>query len=100
MIYESTNLYLLTLLGHFALFLMVPVILFRSGWPVLAGIVMMASTLLPIAGQTWFTDSEMPGLAFLLMFEAPISLLVFVAGVVVSITRHRSRQSGGSADVH
>ncbi len=99
MIYESTTLYLLTLLAHFALFLIVPVILFRNGWPVFAGIVMMASTLLPLAGQTWFTDSEMPGLAFLLMFEAPIALLVFVAGVAVSITRHRSRQVRGSANL-
>ena len=95
MIYESTNLYLLVLLAHFALFLIVPVILFRKGRPVLASIVMMASTLLPIAGQACFTDSDMPGSGFLLLVEAPIALLVFIAGVAVSITQLCSRLNGG-----
>jgi hypothetical protein len=89
MIYDSASLYLLVLIAHFAVFVIVPVVLFRAGWPTLAGIVMVISTLLPIAGQTWLTDSEMPGAALLLMFEAPVALIVLVAGLAVSIRRWR-----------
>lgn len=84
---DSWALYNITLLMHVLLYFGGPVLLFRSGWPVAGGVVMLASTILPLAAQTWFTDSDVPGFAFLLMVEVPLALLALIAGCILSIVR-------------
>ena len=84
---ESWTLFYVTLASHFLLFFGAPVVLFKLRWPVAGGLAMLLSTLLPIAGQTWFTDSDAPGLAFLLMLEFPLAVLILAVGICVSIHR-------------
>lgn len=86
-ILESWALYNLTLLVHFLLYVAAPIILFKRGWPIAGGLVMVASTVLPIGGQTWFTDSDFPGFGLLLMMELPLATLVLLTGSVVSASR-------------
>ena len=70
---------------HWVIFVFAPILLFRAGWHVMGGVIMLLSTLMPLAGQVWFTDSDAPGLAFLLMIEAPAGMLVLLAGVAVKV---------------
>lgn len=86
-IVESWTLYNLTLLVHFVLYLAAPILLFKRGWPVAGGLVMVASTILPISGQTWFTDSDSPAFGFLLMVELPLAVLVLLTGLAMSASR-------------
>ncbi len=87
MIFESYPLFYAVFLLHYVLLIGAPVLLFRSGWPVTGGLISLASTVLPIAGQTWFTDSDMPGCGLLLMVEAPLAFLVLLIGVGLSATK-------------
>jgi hypothetical protein len=84
MIADSPPLFLATFFLHFLLFVGAPMVLFRRGWPISGALISLASTLLPIGCQTWFTDSDSPGLSFLLMLELPIALLILVAAVVMA----------------
>lgn len=86
-IVESWALYNLTLLVHLFLYLAAPTLLFKRGWPIVGGLVMVASTILPIGGQTWFTESDSPGFGLLLMVELPLAVLVLLIGVAISASR-------------
>ena len=86
MLPASWPMYYAMLYAHWAIFIVAPIAMFRAGWPVTGGLIMLLSTLMPIAGQVWFTDSDAPGLAFLLMMEVPIAALVLVAGIAVKVT--------------
>lgn len=97
MLVNSPALYFAILLLHFVAYLTAPVVLFRRGWPIAAGVAMLVSALLPIAGQVWFTDSDAPGLAFLLMLEAPPALLVLAVGIGITATRTIKRLRGHNA---
>ena len=87
MITLSWPLYYAMLYAHWVLFLVAPIALFRLGWFATGGLVMLIATLMPIAGQTWFTDSDAPGLGLLLMVELPIAALVLLAGIGMSVAR-------------
>lgn len=84
---ESWALYNLTLITHLILYIAAPLFLFKRGWPIAGGLVMVASTILPIGGQTWFTDSESPAFGLLLMVELPLALVVLLIGVAVTSSR-------------
>jgi hypothetical protein len=86
-IIESWPLYNLTLVAHLVMYMAAPVWLFKRGWPITGGVVMAVSTILPIAGQTWFTDSESPAFGLLIMVELPFALLVVLVGIAISIAR-------------
>jgi hypothetical protein len=86
MVAVSWPLYYAMLYAHWVLFAFAPIVLFRAGWHVTGGVIMLLSTLMPIAGQVWFTDSDAPGLAFLLMIEAPIAGLVLQVGIAMKVT--------------
>jgi hypothetical protein len=72
---------------HSVLLIGGPIVLFRRGWPIAGGLVSLAATILPIAGQTWFTDSESPGLGLLFMVEVPCAFAILVAGVCLTTAR-------------
>jgi len=91
-IMDSSALYYLTVLTHFGLYIIAPIWLFVRGWPIVGGVVMLASTILPIAGQIWFTNSEMPGFGLLLVVEFPLALMVLLIGVVVTLSRWFTRR--------
>jgi hypothetical protein len=74
------------IIAHSVIFIFAPILLFRAGWPLSGGVIMALSTLMPIAGQVWFTDSDSPGLGFLLLMELPIAGLVLLAGLVIRVT--------------
>jgi hypothetical protein len=83
----SWPLYYTMLVGHFVLFFVAPIVLFRFRCPIIGGVIMLASTMMPIAGQALFTDSDSAGLAFLLLFEFPVACIVFVAGLIIGLRR-------------
>ena len=70
---------------HWVIFVFAPILLFRAGWHVMGGVIKLLSTLMPLAGQVWFTNSDAPGLVFLLMIEVPVGMLVLLAGVAVKV---------------
>ena len=86
-IIESRALYEAMLYGHWIVFVLGPVILFKCGHPIAGGVVMLLATMMPLAGQAWFTDSDAYGLAFLLFLEAPIALLVLLVGLAIGLPR-------------
>ena len=86
MIAVSWPMYYAMLYAHWVIFIFAPIALFRAGWPVTGGLIMALSTLMPIAGQVWFTDSDAPGLVFLLMMEVPIAALALLAGIAMKVT--------------
>lgn len=86
-IMESWTLYYLTLFVHMTLYIVAPVWLFRQGWPITGGLIMVASTILPIGGQTWFTDSESPAFGLLIIVELPLAVIVLLIGVLLTISR-------------
>ncbi|HEX7819347.1 MAG TPA: hypothetical protein VF463_01870 [Sphingobium sp.] len=86
-IVESWSLYNLILVAHLVLYIGAPIWLFKQGWPILGGVVMVGSTILPIAGQTWFTDSESPAFGLLIMVELPFALIVLLVGTGISLAR-------------
>ena len=92
MLAASWPMYYAMLYAHWAIFIVAPIALFRAGWPVTGGLIMLLSTLMPIAGQVWFTDSDAPGFAFLLMMEVPIAALVLVAGIGMKVSAFMGRQ--------
>ena len=75
------------LYSHWAIFIVSPIVLFKVGWPITGGVVMLLSTLMPIVGQVWFTDSDAPGLVFLLMIEAPIAAFVLFVAIAMKVSR-------------
>ena len=85
MIAVSWPIFYAILYAHWAIFIVAPIALFRAGWPVSGGLIMLLSTLMPIAGQVWFTNSDAPGLVFLLMIEVTVGMLVLLAGVAVKV---------------
>ena len=92
MIAVSWPIFYAILYAHWAIFIVAPIALFRAGWPVSGGLFMLLSTLMPIAGQVWFTDSDAPGLAFLLMIELPIAALVLLAAIAMQVTALLNRR--------
>ena len=86
MIVMNQPLFWAMLFAHWAIFIFAPIVLFRAGWPVSGGVIMLLSTLMPIAGQVWFTDSDAPGLGLLLMVEVLIAGFVLLAGITMSVT--------------
>lgn len=91
MIVASWPLFYAMLYSHWVILVFAPILLFRAGWYVTGGIIMLLSTLMPLAGQVWFTDSDAPGLAFLLMIEAPAAILVLLAGIAMKFA-HGGKQ--------
>ncbi len=83
----SWPLYYTMLIGHWVLFFLAPILLFKARHPIIGGAVMLASTMMPIAGQDLFTDSDSPGLAFLLFFEFPVACVVFIVGLMIGLPR-------------
>ena len=92
MLAASWPMYYAMLYAHWAIFIVAPIALFRAGWPVTGGLIMLLSTLMPIAGQVWFTNSDAPGLVFLLMMEVPIAAVVLVVGIAMKVTALISRR--------
>jgi hypothetical protein len=86
-IVQSWPLYTTILWAHWVIYLGGPIVLFWAGWPILGGLVMLAATVMPVAGQIWFTDSEAPGLGFLMILEVPPAILVLLIGVGLSTTK-------------
>lgn len=93
MIASSWPMYYAMLYGHWAMFIFAPVALFKAGWPVTGGLVMLLSTLMPIAGQVWFTDSDAPGLLLLLIIELPMAAMVLLAGTAMQLSALLRRRS-------
>lgn len=89
---SSWPMYYAMLYGHWVIFIFAPVALFKAGWPVTGGLVMLLSTLMPIAGQVWFTDSDAPGLVFLLILELPMAAMVLLAGIAMQLTALLNRR--------
>jgi hypothetical protein len=81
------------LISHWVVFLCAPIVLFRAGWPITGGIVMLTSTLMPIIGQILFTDSDAPGLLFLLMMEVPIAGFALVVAFAMKLSRYLQKPS-------
>jgi hypothetical protein len=67
--------------------MLAPILLFRAGWPIAGGLAMIVASLMPLAGQIWFTDSDAPGLGLLLMLEFPPGCIVTIVGIGMTITR-------------
>lgn len=87
MIVNSMALFYAIFLLHFFLLVGGPILLFRRGRFITGGVVALASTPLPILGQTWFTDSDSPALGALLMVEVPLAAIVLIVGITFSVTR-------------
>lgn len=78
-------------------FLLVSVILYfgsgawlgiYQGWPVRAGLAMIAAAYLPLVWQMIeVPDSEAPGVAILFMSMLPLPLFVIVAGGIFNVVR-------------
>jgi hypothetical protein len=86
-IMESWPLYNLMLVDHLVLYMAAPIWLFKRGWSIIGGLVMVSSTILPIAGQTWFTDSDSPAFGLLIMLELPFAAIVLLVGIGISVAR-------------
>mgnify|MGYP000747650313 CR=1 FL=1 len=84
-IIESWPLFQAMFWSHWLFYVGGPIVLFRSGHPVAGGIVMLIASIMPLAGQAWFTNSDAVGLGFLLMLEFPIAALVFAIGAIVAL---------------
>lgn len=52
------------------------------GWPIRAGLTMIAASLLPIMWQVAFTDSDAPGFGLMLFLMVPPALGVIFIGMV------------------
>jgi hypothetical protein len=77
--------------GHFVLYIAGPIWAFSRGRYVLAGLAMLLASLMPIAGQVWFTDSDSPALGLLLLFEAPLAFVAIALGLAFHISRWLGR---------
>ena len=76
-----------------ALYLLAGIAFLRRRWPIRAGLAMALVSFFPLLWQAWFTDSEAPGFAFLLMLMLPPALLVMVIGSLLWAWRKVARST-------
>jgi hypothetical protein len=91
---ENWTLFNLTVALHVLLYVGGPIALFILRRPIAGGGVMLASTLLPISAQTWFTHSDSPAFGLLFIIEAPLALFVLMVGIISSTSRWLKRPRG------
>jgi hypothetical protein len=58
-----------------------------KGWPIRAGLTMGVAAFLPILWQVWFTDSDMPGFAFVWVLTFPPALIITLIGCLLCLMR-------------
>lgn len=84
---QSWPLYEAMLYSHWVVYFVGLILMFKYGHPIAGGFIMLLAALMPLTGQAWFTDSEAPGLAFLLFIEGPPAAIVFIVGLAIGLSR-------------
>ena len=77
----------LVMLISFVLYLTLPVALLIRGWLIRAGLAMVFAALLPVLWQGFFTDSDAPGFALLLILTAPLPIIIIAIGLIARLYR-------------
>jgi len=77
----------LILILSFALYLVAPVPLLLRRRLISGGVLMLTAAMLPLLWQAYFTSSDAPGPAILLALEAPVPVILILAGLVTLFSR-------------